>query len=342
MFKLSPPPLAAADSLDVDVRPRERNLSWLMSAVLHMVLFLAFAILWHDQPHGTSAEPDRGGGIVLVQPARGAPEYFSPSDSANAANESAAANAATASSPSTSAALPGAESSPVDVAAALPKSAGLAGFAGGGDALPNAAALTGGRGPGKPVGEFGGKTHTYVFGAAGSGNTFVYVFDRSASMEGFQGRPIAAAKRELIKSLQHLESTNQFQIIFYNDRTTVFNPRAPQNARLLFGDESNKRAAERFVGSIVANGGTRHLEPLKMALSLSPDVIFFLTDADEPQLTTTELNAVSQLNERVGATINAIQFGAGPFQGDDNFLVKLARRNNGQHVYVDVTALPRE
>jgi hypothetical protein len=39
-------------------------------------------------------------------------------------------------------------------------------------------------------------------------------------------------------------------------------------------------------------------------------------------------------------SINAIEFGYGPQSGADNFLVRLARQNNGMHVYVDVSQLP--
>jgi hypothetical protein len=50
---------------------------------------------------------------------------------------------------------------------------------------------------------------TQFFGLSGKGSRFVYVFDRSLSM---QGQPLAAAKRELLASLSHLERVHQFQI----------------------------------------------------------------------------------------------------------------------------------
>ena len=160
----------------------------------------------------------------------------------------------------------------------------------------------------------------------------MYVFDRSASMDGYQGRPLAAAKRELIGSLKSLESIHQFQIVFYNEAPSIFNPLAPQPPRMMFGDDKNKRLAEGYVRSIAATGGTHHMDALRMALNLNPDVLFFLTDADEPQLSSVELAEIARRNQRVGATINAIQFGAGPDRGGYNFLKRLARQNNGQHL----------
>ena len=70
---------------------------------------------------------------------------------------------------------------------------------------------------------------------------------------------------------------------------------------------------------------------------MNPDVIFFLTDAAEPQLSSSQLEEIRQKNNRVGASIHAIEFGAGPQQGGVNFLMRLARQNGGTHVYVDVT-----
>ena len=73
---------------------------------------------------------------------------------------------------------------------------------------------------------------------------------------------------------------------------------------------------------------------------MQPDVIFFLTDADEPQLTSLQLEDIRRRNARVGTTIHAVEFGAGPNRGGLNFLARLAQENGGQHVYVDITRLP--
>jgi len=75
-----------------------------------------------------------------------------------------------------------------------------------------------------------------------------------------------------------------------------------------------------------------------MALGMSPDVVFFLTDADEPRLTDEELGRVRRWNR--SATIHSIEFGFGPQRNSDSFLARLAQQNGGQHVYVDVSRLP--
>ena len=182
----------------------------------------------------------------------------------------------------------------------------------------------------------GGYARTSVFGAVGEGHKFVYVFDRSGSMDGHGGAPLASAKSELIGSLGHLDSTHQFQIIFYNDKPRVFNPSGVLG-RLVFGTDQNKYLARKFIGSITADGATRHEEALAIALRMAPDVIFFLTDADQPQLTAKQLARIARMNK--GTAINAIEFGYGAQSDGDNFLVRLARQNGGKHVYIDVARL---
>lgn len=182
----------------------------------------------------------------------------------------------------------------------------------------------------------GGKARVQLFGITGEGHKFVYVFDRSDSMNWFERRPLRAAKAELLASLDGLGETHQFQIIFYNHEPLVFNP-AGQPFRLAFGTEENKARARRFVESVTASGGTRHMEAVLLALNLQPDVIFLLTDADDPQLSDAQVAAI--VRRAGGTTIHTIEFGYGPQKRPDNFLVRLARLTGGQHVYVDISRL---
>jgi von Willebrand factor type A domain len=176
---------------------------------------------------------------------------------------------------------------------------------------------------------------TQVFGVTSSGSRFVYVFDRSLSM---QGAPLAAVKRELQASLARLQPVHQFQVIFYNERPRIMRLDPSQPAQMMFADESGFRAAESFVGGITAAGGTDHVAALKMALRINPDVVFFLTDADDPALSKRDLDEIQRANN--GTLVHAIEFKNGPDQGKGEFLRKLAGQNGGQYKYVDVTTLP--
>lgn len=184
-----------------------------------------------------------------------------------------------------------------------------------------------------------GRARTSLFGLTGEGFKFVYVFDRSGSMGGSAHEALRAVKAELRNSLQNLDTVHQFQIIFYNDRPVVFNPSGVQG-RLAFANPQTKQRALRFVETISADGGTEHEEALKLAIRLRPDVIFFLTDGDDPKLTRPQLDRIQRM--AAGITINAIEFGSGPRPEGESFLATLAEENDGQYVYVDITKLGRK
>jgi hypothetical protein len=185
----------------------------------------------------------------------------------------------------------------------------------------------------------GGKPRASLFGIESEGSKFVYVLDRSGSMGGSASVALKSAKTELLKSIKQLQQTQQFQIVFYNEKPTIFNPTG-NAGRILFATEQNKDSAESFVDSISPAGGTRHDDALSMALKLQPSAIFWLTDADDPKLGPTDLARINRM--AAGVVINAIEFGAGPQAEKDNFLVKIARENGGKHVYIDVSKLGGE
>jgi hypothetical protein len=311
--------------------------SWLMSSILHLSVFTLLSIYVTATPQGADVEENRVGGITLAKLSGGATNYLSEGDDANSAAPAGSNTPAAAGS----SALPELTDLPLTNGPRLPMGDGGVGVSGlPGVGLPGANGMSqGAGGTGKRGVGDGGYGETTVFGVKGRGTRFVYVFDRSASMSGYEGRPLAAAKRELLSSLQSLDKVHQFQIIFYNDKPHVMNVNPSQPAQLMYGDDQGKRLAATFVGGVVADGGTRHMEALLMALQMRPDVIFFLTDADEPKLTGPELRKIRDRSR--GTTINAIEFGSGPSSGGYTFLQQLAAENNGQHVYVDVTSLPR-
>ena len=129
----------------------------------------------------------------------------------------------------------------------------------------------------------GEKAKVSLFGIEAEGYKFVYVFDRSGSMDAPGHHALPAVKAELIRSLQTLDSVHQFQIIFYNERPRLFSPTG-EPGRLVFGSDQNKRLAENFINSVEADGGTDHEEALMLAIKAHPDVIFLLTDGDDPQV----------------------------------------------------------
>jgi Mg-chelatase subunit ChlD len=181
-----------------------------------------------------------------------------------------------------------------------------------------------------------GQVSVRLFGVEGRGTKFVYVFDRSTSMEG---PPLSTAKQQLIASLESLQSVHQFHVIFFNQEMRHFDL-SGGGRRIAFATDRNKKMAARFVGGITADGGTDRFPALRAAMAMRPDVIFFLTDADDP-MPRSELQEISDLNDRAGVTITTIEFGRGPDKRATNFLTELARLTGGQYGYVDTLSLPK-
>ena len=312
--------------------------AWLLSLLLHLSVFTILGLVVQVTPGGLPNAGDtlRGGEIVLASNATGKTEYFSDADGGDS-SQAAATNADVAVDATASpvAAVP--EQPPTGGPQLPAPNASDAGSGLPGGLAPGAGELLGSSKGGPRGTGVGQKAQTEVFGVQGEGSSFLYVFDRSSSMGGFEGRPLASAKRELIASLEKLDQVRQFQIIFYNQEPHLMQLGGQQG--MVFANDDGKRQAADFVGRIIASGGTRHMEALTLALNLRPDVIFFLTDADEPQLSPAELAKIRRLNH--GTSINAVEFGAGAPSGTVNFLKRLARENGGNYGYVDVTRLPR-
>jgi hypothetical protein len=226
-------------------------------------------------------------------------------------------------------------SPPTDPTGSLPAAVAMSA-----DVLENRNVGGGASMPGRPTAapvSIGGKARVEFLGTEGDGYKFVFVVDRSGSMGGSGRNALEFAKAALLTSLENLSPTHQFQIIFYNEQTMKFNPTGDPD-RLIFATDQNKALARRFVGTVTPEGGTRHEVALQTAIKLRPDVIFFLTDADEPKLWPAELNRIHR--SASGIAINSIEFGFGPQTDIDNFLVRLATENGGKHAYFNVSKLP--
>ena len=301
--------------------------SWALSLLLHLAAIVTLGTAFSATPMGTGA-PDRLAevGIALKHTIEER-EYYQSEDSGPEAHEESTAEGL--------AELLAAEPSvaPMELMPELPAIGPGALLEG----IPDANLATAGP-PGR-LRPSGGATRTSVFGLEGEGSRFVYVFDRSGSMGGIGRSALDGAKAELLASLEHLEPSHQFQVIFYNHLTWRFQPRGQPVGGLVFATERNLEHVRRFVNSITADGGTDHVPALMEAISLGPDVIFFLTDADEPQITAGQLERIAR--RAAGITIHCIEFGFGPHPGGENFIARLARQNMGRYGYVDVTRLSR-
>lgn len=318
--------------------------SWLFSIAAHVgTLFLC--ILLSQTPscrpdiQGEGGDDFRQVGIYVAEPPAAEPEEAA-SPPAATVTEPTAAPQPLLDAPPIPLDLPESPRLPVLAAGGVPSPGGVPAALDAAAAAPSAGASGRIPAPGKLTGG------TSLFGASDRGSKFVYVIDRSWSMEG-DGRgvtPMSLAKSELIASIQRLDEKQQFQIVFYNESPSVL---VNDNGRFdyFFGTDSQRLDAVRQLTLVQPSGGTNHFPALQRALALAPDVIFFLTDGQEPSLSAKEIHLLGQANR--GARIHCIEFGQGPPLTDGrrgspgNWMRKLASENDGTYVYHDITRLTR-
>lgn len=324
---------------------------WFLSALFHVS---AAVTIWYvAQTPGCQAvrgEQIGGGGREVGIFVRGDGGDADGSETASAAVVPAATNQA----PATTIAAGTATNSTLDappVELALPRESGsVLGLGGAPSFAQNAAQAAGGprpgtgqvagkgngRRPGRGMGGNGGGGGTSMFNVESKGTRFVYVIDRSSSMD----EVLPAAKGELMASLEALDDTQKFQVIFFNNEPVSLRARFG----MLSGTESDRLDALKQIRAISADGGTDRLKALLEALKFKPDVIYFLTDAGDPIMSAADRQEV-RVNNRSAAQIHCIEFRAGPPETDargqaiPNFLFKLAEESGGRYVYRDIKTL---
>jgi hypothetical protein len=200
---------------------------------------------------------------------------------------------------------------------------------------PSAAAVTG---PGTarpqpgPLSKAGGGSgkggSTTFFGVPTPADAVVYVLDHSASM-GLGGR-LAAAKQQLLASLEQLPPTARFQVIVYNSKAQ---PLLLDQPGMMPATTANKQRIASALHQLRAEGGTHHDQALLKALALRPAVVFFLTDADD--LSDDYRLLVTRLN-RHRTIIHTIELDTANLGRPAMPLQALARENGGTYQAVDV------
>jgi hypothetical protein len=320
--------------------PKPLMPAWALSVVIHGAMIVALCVAMNPAPHGT---PDAQRGSMSITLHRSSTNDGS-SDGERPVVQQAVAIMEVEAPPLLLASAPVATSEPEAAQPEAPPQP--MNSTSGTPATPSKPqpkqTKSSGKASGRPTTSTGihgtsgtnGYAQVSVFGVQGKGSKFIYVFDRSGSMDG---RPLAAAKKQLIESVQSLDSVNQFHIIFFNTRTQSLDISGGGH-RIAFASDRNKKLAANFIGGVTADGGTDRMNALREAINLGPDVIFFLTDADDP-MSASEMAELERTNRRVQASICVIEFGTKPAPAPNDFLARLAHDNGGQYGYVDTTKL---
>lgn len=216
-------------------------------------------------------------------------------------------------------------------------------------AASNAAAVSAGDGAGVGTGRGDGRgpgqAITSMFGLAGEGGDFVYVFDRSDSMNYVYTltaddaivttvTPLEAAKNELSRSLGDLKADCRFQVVFYNDSAVAFD----NSSELFAATPSNIARVRGFIDDMAAELGTNHLSGLEQAIQTKPQVIFLLTDAEEKDDPSPDvIRSLAVQCKRAKIKINVVHFCSE--NRSDSTLRHLARLTKGQHRFITLREL---
>jgi hypothetical protein len=187
-----------------------------------------------------------------------------------------------------------------------------------------------GTAPGKPAstgvgnaGVSGNTARGRIFAVPAHARSVVFVVDRSLSM-GLNGA-LARARQEVLASLSQLSPETSFQVVFYNGQAEVL--RIDGRCGFLTRDVETLRAVGQEIQHIVAAGPTDHVRALKTGLSLRPEVLFFVTDADD--LTDQQVRELTRLNAHRTA-IHAVELSRRRPDADGP-LQRLVRENGGTH-----------
>lgn len=181
-----------------------------------------------------------------------------------------------------------------------------------------------------------GKGEVSFMGKTAVGKRVVFVIDSSISMQGWGA--IDYAKAKLAASINQLDKTQLFQIIEYNRLPHFMKLGGDTKIKFYRATDHNRGLAARYIRAITPDGGTQHMPALRLGLSLEPDVLFFLTDADTPKLKPAELYEIRTKLSRGKTSIHGIKFGKGPdtLPVPQNFVRTLANQNRGTYSYRNV------
>lgn len=187
-------------------------------------------------------------------------------------------------------------------------------------------------GPWSGVAAPGGKLGPDFFGLGGSARgarTVVYVVDHSGSMQSKLG----IVKRELWRSISALRRSQKFHVIFCAGRMpTEFTPRRFVNAIAVYKKEFHK-----WLANIPLGFRTNPNAALQRALSMDPDILYFLTDADGSSFNDGLRQRVDQWNKDRRTRIFTVAYLE---RSGLRFLETLAREHGGECRFVSEDELP--
>ncbi len=148
---------------------------------------------------------------------------------------------------------------------------------------------TGSEGSGSLQGGTGGGGKgigTEYFGTVAHGDRFVYILDKSISMNwNRHGRPgpgsrFDRARYELLRTVEKLSPGQEFYVILFSWTTRrMFDDLSP-TPETIPATAENKQRLRQWLEGIEMGSGTDPRDAIVIALSIAPDAVFLLSDGD--------------------------------------------------------------
>ncbi len=146
------------------------------------------------------------------------------------------------------------------------------------------------------------------FGIEASGESVVYIVDRSGSMQGPRWEN---ATRELLKSVNSLRADQKFFVFLFSGSCHPM-PQMEGRNELVTATEENKQRFRKWLLDQYPDDTTKPLASVRRAMKMNPDTIFLLTDGQFYDKTGEFLIRQARLQENrtdgVGQVINTIAF----------------------------------
>lgn len=337
--------------------------SWLVSLITHMSLIILLGLLIKSVPADPGVELlldygdpgltnfDAGGGgegpDLSELPLAGAAEMPIETEVApEAIGDAAADPLANVELTGLFSDAPSTESLAVDASSLLART--TSGLGDGGSGPGTGGGHGAGTGPGWGDGTGPGHAVTSMFGLAGEGGDFVYVFDRSQSMNSVLTTdigddravtvtPLEAAKNELNRSIGDLNDECRFQVVFYNDHAVAFGGKHSLSKATF----SNKQLVKSFISAMPADSNTNHIAGLEQAIQCRPQIIFLLTDGEEKDdPTPSEVRSLVRDCKRLKIKVNIVHFCFDV--RTTSTLTNLAHDTGGQHRFITLRELAHQ
>ena len=188
---------------------------------------------------------------------------------------------------------------------------------------------------------------TEYFGTVAYGNRFVYILDKSTSMNRSRaGAPtpdsrFARARYELLRSIDRLAPYQSFYVILFSTSTRrMFDDESPVPVTIPATPENKLRLRE-WLEAAHVGGGTDPREALFLAVSIAPDAIFFLSDGDFNRVSGNKKHRLfaddpeaEQLVQRINRTYTPIHTFAYEDPDSKRRMENLAQLSGGDYKYI--------